>query len=126
MHIIFPPATVDLLALGFHFVNDVKDTLWKVFLWVSGLSKDRTQLVLVLDGAIGEALLQSEALKVLLARLGQDLPLPLLFLDAIDEGTHLKGGEFVEVFLHRCHPLPDNISSHPLQLIYDLILFLNL
>jgi hypothetical protein len=62
VHIIFTTATVDLLALGFRFVNDVKDTLWKVFLWISGLSKDGTQLVLVLNGAIGETLLQSEAL----------------------------------------------------------------
>lgn len=50
----------------------------------------------------------------------------MLFLDAIDEGTHLKGRKFVQVFLHRCHPLPNNVSSHPLQLIYDLILFLDL
>lgn len=70
VHIIFPTATVDLLALGFRFVNDVQDTLWKVFLWVGRLSKDGTQLVLVLDGAISETLLQSEALKLLLTRLG--------------------------------------------------------
>jgi hypothetical protein len=62
VHIIFTPAMVDLLALGFRFVNDVQDALWKVFLWVSGLSKDGTELILVLDGAIGETLLQSEAL----------------------------------------------------------------
>ena len=62
VHIIFTPAMVDLLALGFRFVNDVQDALWKVFLRVGGLSEDGTQLVLVLDGAISEALLQSEAL----------------------------------------------------------------
>ncbi len=59
VHIVFSPATVDLLTLGFRFVNNVQDTLRKVFLRVSGLSKDGTQLVLVLDGAIIEALLQS-------------------------------------------------------------------
>lgn len=62
MYIIFTSATVDLLALGFRFVNNVQDALWKVFLRVGGLSKDGTELVLVLDGAIGETLLQSEAL----------------------------------------------------------------
>ena len=50
----------------------------------------------------------------------------MLFLDAIDEGTHLKGRKFVQVFLHCCHSLPDNVSSHSLQLINDLILFLDL
>ena len=114
VYIVFTPATVDLLALGFRFVNNVQDTLWKVFLRVSWLSKDGTQLVLVLDGAISETLLQSEALKLLLTGLGQDLPLPMLFLDPIDEGTHLKGRKFVQVFLHCCHPLSNNVSSHPL------------
>ena len=50
----------------------------------------------------------------------------MLFLDAIDEGKHLKGRKFVQVFLHCCHPLSDDVSSHPLQLINDLVLFLDL
>ena len=62
VYIVFTSATVDLLALGFRFVNNVQNALWKEFLRVGGLSKDGAQLVLVLDGAIGEALLQSEAL----------------------------------------------------------------
>ena len=126
VYIIFTPAPVDLLALGFRFVNNVQDTLWKVFLRVCGLSKDGTQLILVLDSAISESLLQSEALELMLTGFSQDLALPLLFLDTIDEGKHLKGRKFVQIFLHCCHPLPDNISSHPLKLINDLILLLDL
>ncbi len=61
-----------------------------------------------------------------LAGLGHNIPLPLFFLDAVDEVAHLHVREFEQVFffMHLRHLLSHCVSSQSLQLVYHFVLLL--